>query len=186
MRIPPLEPPYEDDVARELEALMPGRPPIGLFRTLARNLPMSRAMRGWGGYVLGRHLTLTRRDREIVIDRTTARTGCEYEWGIHVQYFAARVGLTEAQVASLTHGGPGDACWTEERDRLLIEAADALHDRSDIDDALWSRLAAVFDEKQLMDVLLVAGWYHTISFVARGARVPLEPGAPTFASVATP
>ena len=48
------------------------------------------------------------------------------------------------QITSLTHGSASDPCWTEERDRLLIEAADALHDNSDIGDGLWARLAEVW------------------------------------------
>src|SRR5918995_6927286 len=142
-RIPPVEPPYEPEVAYRLEAMMPpGVPPILLFRTFVQNLPMATAMRGWGAYELSRQLSLTMRDREIVIDRTCARCGCEYEWGVHVAYFADRVGLTADQVASLTSGDAGDPCWTDERDRLLVEAADALHDTHDIGDALWARLAA--------------------------------------------
>ena len=33
----------------------------------------------------------------------------------------------------------------------------------------------------MLDLLLLCGWYHAISFAANGARVPREPGAPTFA-----
>lgn len=183
-RIAPLEAPFEPEVGAALAAMMPaGVPPIGLFRTFAKNLPMADAMRDWGRYELGRSLSLTRRDREIVIDRTCARCGCEYEWGVHVAFFASRVGLTAAQVTSLTHGGSTDACWTDSRDRLLIAAADALHDDSDIGDPLWADLAAVFTEAELLDLLALAGWYHAISYLGRAARVPLEEGAPTFASV---
>jgi alkylhydroperoxidase family enzyme len=164
----------------------PGVDAIGLFRTFARNMAMTSAMRGWGGYELGRMLSLGKRQREIVIDRVTARCGCEYEWGVHVAFFAERVGLSDRQVASLTHGDSGDACWADERDQLLIDMADALHDRADVDDALWARLSAHFDERQLLDLLLLAGWYHAISYVAGAARVALEPGAPTFASVGQP
>jgi hypothetical protein len=32
--------------------------------------------------------------------------------------------------------------------------------------------------------LLLAGWYHAISYAARAARVPLEDGAPRFAQYA--
>ena len=187
VRIAPLEPPYPADVAERLERMMPpGVPPIALFRTFAKNLPMTQAMAGWGAYELGRWISVSMREREIVIDRTCARCGCEYEWGVHVAFFAERVGLTDEQVASLTHGGAGDPCWIDERDRLLIEMVDALHDRSDIDDDLWARLATRFEEPQLLDLLLLSGWYHAISFVARSARVPLEPGAPSFASFAQP
>ena len=121
------------------------------------------------------------RDREIVIDRTCARCGCEYEWGVHIAFFAERVKLTGEQVQSITHGVATDPCWTSERDQLLILTVDALCDRSDIDDELWATIAGVFTEQQLLDLLLLCGWYHAISFSARAARVPLESGAPRFA-----
>jgi len=183
-RIQPVQPPYPPDVGKQLETMMPpGVPPILLFRTFVRNLPMTAAMGEWGSYELSKRLSLTMRDREIVIDRTCARCGCEYEWGVHVAFYAERVALSTAQIASLTHGQASDGCWTQERDRLLIEAVDALHDTSDLDDGLWRRLANAFGEEELLDLLMLCGWYHAISFVANGARVAREDGAPRFADV---
>ena len=183
-RVNPVYPPYPPDVAERLEAMMPaGVPPILLFRTFVRNLPMTDAMSGWGGYELSKRLSLSMRDREIIIDRTCARCRCEYEWGVHVAFFAERAGLSGAQITSLTHGGAGDPCWTDERDRLLIEAADALHNSADIGADLWRRLAGVFREEQLLDLMMLAGWYHAISFTANGARVACEDGMPRFADV---
>jgi hypothetical protein len=180
-RILPLEPPFRPEVDALLRKMMPeGLPPIALFRTFVHNLPMSEAMSGWGGYELSRRLSLSMRDREVVIDRTCARCGCEYEWGVHVAFFAERVGLDTVQVMSLTRGSAEDPCWIEERDRLLIRAVDALHDYSDIDDGLWQELAGTFTDANLLDLLLLCGWYHAISFVARGTHVPLEASAPTF------
>jgi len=183
-RIGALEPPHEPAVAAQLQKMMPPNvAPIALFRTMVKNLPMAEAMTRWGGYELSRALSLSLRDREIVIDRTCVRCGCEYEWGVHVAFFGAKARLDPDQVASLTHGGAGDACWTDERDRLLIGAVDALCDRRDIDDALWEALRGEFDEREILDLTMLCGWYHAISFTARAARVPLEAGSPTFASV---
>jgi alkylhydroperoxidase family enzyme len=180
-RVDPVEPPYAHPVAERLAAMMPPEvPPLLLFRTFARNFPMTTALSGWGGYELSRQLSLTLRDREIVIDRTCARCGCEYEWGVHVAYFADRAGLSAAQVASLTSGDARDPCWTARRDQLLIEAADALHNTADIGDELWQRLAQVFGDEQLLDLLMLAGWYHAICFTANGARVAREDWAPQF------
>jgi alkylhydroperoxidase family enzyme len=185
MRIEPVHPPYEPAVETRLAAMMPpGVPPIGLFRTFVRNLPMTEAMSGWGSYELSRGLTLSLRDREIVIDRTCARCGCEYEWGVHVAFFAERAELDDAQVASLVIGGADDACWTDERDRVLISVADSLHDRADLEDALFDRARAHFDDAQLLDLFLLCGWYHAISFAANASGVALEDGAPRFAEVA--
>ena len=153
-------------------------PPINLFRLFSRNVPMAEAMTGWGSYELSKRLSLSMRQRELVIDRVTARCGAEYEWGVHVAFFADRVGLDDVQVRSLTVGGPDDPCWTED-ERALLRAVDELHDTNDVSDDTWSSLALT--DEQRLDLLLLAGWYHAISYVARATRVPLEDGAPRFA-----
>lgn len=184
-RIDPLEPPFAPDADDVLTAMMPaGAPPIALFRTFARNLPMTQAMTGWGSYELSRRLSLSLRQRELVIDRVTARCGCEYEWGVHVLFFADRADLTAEQVTSLTSGAPSDMCWTDPAERSLLTLVDALHDTADVDDDVWGAAAAHFDGPQLLDACLLAGWYHAISFAANAARVTLEPGAPRFVDVA--
>jgi alkylhydroperoxidase family enzyme len=183
VRIPPLVPPYAPEVESRLASMMPpGVPPIGLFRTFATNLAMTDAMADWGAYELSRRLSLSMREREILIDRTCARCGAEYEWGVHVLFFADRVGFSPEQVASLTHGSADDPCWTS-RERSLIRAADALHDAADIGDELWAELSEELTDQQILDLLILCGWYHAISYVARAARVELEPAAPRFADV---
>ena len=181
--IAPLEPPFEPEVAAQLERMMPaGAPPIALFRTFAKNLPMTVAMQPWGSYELGRALSLSLREREIVIDRTCARCRCEYEWGVHVAFFAARAELTSAQITSVTSGAASDDCWTLERERLLIETVDTLHDTAGIPDDLGTRLAHALTEAERLDLFILTGWYHAISFVANAARVPLEEGVPRFST----
>jgi alkylhydroperoxidase family enzyme len=180
-RVAPLEPPYSAEIAGALRDMMPpGVPPIALFRTLVTHPALTDAMRPLGSYALGRELTISLRQREIVIDRTCARCGCEYEWGVHIAFFAARAHLDRAQVISLTHGQPTDPCWVDPADRLLIEAVDQLHDTADINDELWAALSRAYDARQLLDLLMLAGWYHAISFIARSARVAGESGAPRF------
>ena len=160
------------------EALPAMGPPINLFKLFARNLPMAEAMVGWGSYELSKRLSLSMRQRELVIDRVTARCGAEYEWGVHVEQFAERVGLTHHQLVSLTCGVPADPCWPPD-EQALLTAVDELHEHFDVSDATWTALSLT--DEQRLDLLLLAGWYHAISFVARAARVPLEPAAPRFA-----
>jgi len=186
-RIAPLDPPYDPAVEQRLLGMSPaGVAPIALFRLMAKNLALTEAAHALGSYLLGRRLSLSRREREIVIDRTCARTGCEYEWGVHLAFFADRVEFTAAQVTSLTHGQASDPCWPVARERLLIATVDALHDRCDLPDELWAQLSDAFDELELLDLLLLTGWYRAVSYLARSTRLPLEPGRPTFASVAPP
>jgi hypothetical protein len=100
-----------------------------------------------------------------------------------VAYFADRAHLDGPQIASLTFGGAGDPVWTESRDRLLIRAADELHDTDDLSDGLWAELRAEFVDSQLLDLVLLCGWYRAICYVARATRLAPEPWAPTFATV---
>ena len=92
--------------------------------------------------------------------------------------FGERVGLSEAQIRSLTSGSPEDGCWAD-HERALLRAVDELHDTNDLTDETWH--APSLTDEQRLDLLLLAGWYHAISYVARAARVPLEDGAPRFA-----
>lgn len=178
-RIEPLQPPYTPD----LEALLarmtpPGAPSIlALFRLLAHNPELATRSTGWGGYLLGRKASLPLRDREVVINRVCARCGAEYEWGVHVAAFAQAAGFSAEQNAAIADArrsfDDADSPLTE-RDRLLVWLADELHDTAAVSDTLWSRLAAVWTSAQLIELLMLAGWYHAISYVCNAARVPLE------------
>ncbi len=176
-RIAPAEPPYHREIAARFDALMPpGFAPLVLFRTLARDQPLIERFMG-GGLLDKGHLTL--RQREIVIDRVTARCGSEYEWGVHVAFFAKRIDLSAAQQRSLVCGGAGDACWSAE-DATLIRLCDALHERCDVDDALWAELRGRFSEEAILELLLLAGFYRTVSYLTNALRLPLEPYASRF------
>ncbi len=170
-RISPAEPPYEPQIAAELARIMPpGVPPLLLFRTLARNPRVFGKL--FAGGLLDKGL-LSLRQREIVIDRTTARLGCEYEWGVHVAFFAERVGFTAEHTAALATGAGDQACWTP-AEQALIALVDGLVDERTIRDGTWADLAAHFDEVQLLEAIALVGYYHTISFLCRGLELPLE------------
>ncbi len=176
-RIPPLSPPYEPGVAAELAAMMPpGMEPLKLFRTLAHN---PRVLHKFHlGNLLDRG-AIDRRDRELVILRTCACCGSEYEWGVHATAFAARVGLSPEAVAATVHGGADDPAWSAS-DALAIRLADELHDTATISPALWEALAAHWNAAQLIELLVVAGFYHTVSYVTNALAIELEAMAARF------
>ena len=66
-----------------------------------------------------------------------------------------------------------DAPLTE-RDRLLVAMVDELHDTSDVSESLWHAMEQHWSQPQMLELLMLAGWYHGISYVCRAARVPLE------------
>lgn len=176
-RVEPAAPPYAAEVQGAIDRIMPpGMPPLRLFTTLARDPRLFQKF--FAGSLLDRgHLTL--RQRELVIHRTTGLCRSEYEWGVHAALFAARAGLTPEQLASTVHGGPRDACWSED-DRLLLRLCDALHQGCDVDDALWSALSAHHSPEALTELLMLAGYYRTVSYLTNAWRLPPEAGAAAF------
>ena len=173
-RIAPAEPPYPSEVQALLDALMPpGVAPLVLFRVLARDRRLFERFMGAGLLDKG-HLTL--RQREIVIHRVSARCGSEYEWGVHAALFAERAGLAPDRLRSTVHGGPADPCWAPE-DALLIRFCDALHADCTVGDALWSDLRTAFSEEAILELLLLAGFYRTVSYLTNALNLPPEPFA---------
>lgn len=172
-RIIPAEAPFFPFAAEQFAKLMPpGVQPLTLFRTLALDERLFRRFMG-GGLLDKGHLTL--RQREIVIDRITALSGCEYEWGVHVAFFANSVGLTSDQIHALVHGGAGDPCWTQHDERALLRLCDQLHADCTLDAAAWADGRAHFSEIAMMEILMLAGFYRTVSYICNALDLPLEP-----------
>ncbi len=170
-RIAPAQPPYDEDIQDRLERIMPkGVPPLLLFRTLARSPRIFERVMS-GGFLDKGALSL--RQREIVIDRTCARCGAEYEWGVHMAFFADKVDFGEAEISATVHGDASDPVW-HEAEGLLIQLVDALHDNAHIDDDLWSALSAQYSHEQILELIALCGFYHMISFLVNGLGLPGE------------
>lgn len=183
-RLNPQEPPYTDAIEARLARLTPpGRTPFLLFRTLARNPRVCERVMAGGLLDKG---SIPMRAREIVIDRTCARCGAEYEWGLHATFFADRVGLTAEQLAASVHGGADDpaAGWPE-AERVLLQLVDELHDTAGISDDLWQELTRHWSEEQLIELIAVAGFYHMISFLTNALRLPPEDDVARFPPAST-
>ncbi|MFD3481082.1 carboxymuconolactone decarboxylase family protein [Streptomyces sp. NPDC058695] len=172
-RVEPLSPPYDEGTSEVLDLL--GHSPIQLFRVWARRPDLARAVASWGSYYFSRRSALTLRQRELVIDRTTALCGADYEWAVHVAGFAEKAALDAAQLASLATGSPTDDCWNA-TDRAVLAAVDELHTTFDLRDDTWANLVAAADQDAALELVLVCGWYHAISFAVRALRLPFEPG----------
>ena len=178
-RLQPLAEPYDPEVAETLRRMMPpGVEPLKLFRTVAHNHAILERFRKTGAYILN-FGTVDPADREVVIHRTTARNGCEYEWGVHAVAFGRPVGFTDEQLAATVHGAAGDPAWTQ-RQSLLVQLVDQLHDTGTVSDDLWIRLAAEWAPDQLVELVATVGFYHLVSFAANAFGVAREDYAERF------
>jgi alkylhydroperoxidase family enzyme len=169
-RIAPLQPPYAPEVQAQFDRIMRGAAPLVLFRVMAGH------PRAWekfrGGSLLDKG-PLSLREREIVIDRTCALNTCEYEWGVHVATFAAAAELTQEQVRATVRGTADAACWSA-AEQAMVAAVDALHARSTLDDAEFKALAAHYDETKILEIILLCGFYRTVSYLCNALALPLE------------
>jgi 4-carboxymuconolactone decarboxylase len=180
-RIAPVEPPYDEETASMLARWMPpssGAEPLLLFRTLALHPELAARMRPLGAAILA-HGTVAPRMRELMIQRTCALCGAEYEWGVHAVAFADAVGLSAEQLASTARNGSADALWSD-AERAVLALAEQLHETSALSDELFARLQQHFSEQQILELVVTAGWYHAISYVIAAARVQFEPWAMRF------
>jgi alkylhydroperoxidase family enzyme len=179
-RVAPLNPPYTPDIQAAFDAIMPaGVDPLVLFRTLAVNARVYERFRAGG--LLDRGL-LTLRQREIVIDRTCALNDCEYEWGVHIAFFAAKVKFTPEQIAATVRGS--NAEWKED-ERVLLDVCEELDATRSISDDLWARLTPHFSSAQILEIIGLVGFYRTVSLYANALRLPLEPYAARFPATPT-
>jgi alkylhydroperoxidase family enzyme len=172
----PLQPPYPPGIQTQFDRVMRGAPPLVLFRVIAGNA------RAWEKFRAGSLLDrgpLSLREREIVIDRTCARTGCEYEWGVHVATFAEAAHLTDEQVRATVRENAEAACWSG-AEQALIAAVDALHERATLGDAEFAALSVHYDEAQILEIIMLCGFYRTVSYLANTLALPLEEKAARF------
>jgi RimJ/RimL family protein N-acetyltransferase/alkylhydroperoxidase family enzyme len=175
-RIAPVDPPYAPELQAAFDRIMKGQPPLLLFRTMARNPRVLERM--VAGALLDRG-SITIRTRELMILRTTARCGAEYEWGVHVALFGDKVPWTNEEVYATVHGTARDACWSPE-DRVVVRLADQLHDTTTVDDVLWEDLSVHYGEEQLIELIVLAGLYRAVSCLVNATGVLPEAFAPRF------
>lgn len=176
-RIGLLQKPWPEAFAATIEKIVPpGTEPLALFTSVGQS---QKALdRFLGGAVAGKG-ALDFHIREIVIQRTTAKTGCEYEWGIHTKLFAAKAGLSDAQVRSTFDGHADDGNW-EAADAAVIASVDALLANKKLTDAEFARLAAHFDTAQILEIVQLIAFYHGVALMTGAIDLPSEPGMGRF------
>jgi len=143
--------------------------PINLFLILAHHPEL---LKRWNA--LGRALLageLPRRLREIVILRTAWQVGGSYPFSEHIRNAAAE-GLSSDQIAVLTKRTAAGTWSDAERD--LIEITDELCAGNDIADATWSRISGQWTDKELVEIVILVGYYRLVGMFTRALRIPVE------------
>ncbi len=150
--------------------------PVNIFATLAHHPKMLDRFNRMGGFLLQRGL-LPAREREIVILRVGWNCQSVYEFGQH-QIIGARCGLTESEMRALTKP-VSEYSWSADDEALVLLADDLCRDNV-VSDATWNKLVTRWNEAELIELVIVAGFYRLVSGFLNTMGVELDPGVPTW------
>lgn len=164
------------DLEKTLAATMAdatGRP-LGIFMTLAQHPRLLKRFNAFAGTFIA-HGTLPARERELVVLRTAWTTGSAYEWGQHV-LIARDCGVTEAEINAITTENL-DA-WSA-NDALILRFCDEILIDTDVSDTTWAGAAELFNEAQLVELIMLVGLYRMVAGFLKTARVTPESYLPS-------
>jgi 4-carboxymuconolactone decarboxylase len=143
-----------------------------LFGTLARHpqaLPKTLSFAS----LLLKTGSLPVRERELAILRTAWRSDSEYEFSEHAR-IGEDAGLTDQEIAALTKDSVSG--WSD-ADGVLVTMVDELCADDTVAEVTWTRLASQWSEPELIEWLLLVGYYRMVAGVLNACKVELEAGA---------
>jgi 4-carboxymuconolactone decarboxylase len=108
------------------------------------------------------------RHREIAILRTAWNCGADYQWEMHTR-IGLDCGLSRAEIDRIP-AGPESPEWSDDEINVL-RAVDELHSTCRVADKTWAGLRNQYDERQLIEFLVLAGNYRTIAYVMNGVGI---------------
>jgi alkylhydroperoxidase family enzyme len=144
-----------------------GTEPPAIFTTLGRTRGLF-----WGWLHFASRLMpggkLSRRESELVILRVAHRRANAYEWAHH-QRLGRRAGLSSADIERV-RGEASDPGW-QARDQALLRAVDELLDTRDLSDESFTALRSEFDDRRLIEFLLLVGHYDMLATTLSTLRI---------------
>jgi AhpD family alkylhydroperoxidase len=136
---------------------------MALFRVLGRHRSLFLAWLPLSGLLL-RGSALSHHDVELVIVRVAHLRGCDYELDHH-HARARRAGVDPEAVTKGAAAG---------RDRVLLDATDALIRDRDMDDVTWAAFRAHFTERAAIELCFLAGHYDLLATTITTLRIPRD------------
>jgi 4-carboxymuconolactone decarboxylase len=173
-----MDPPSEISDEMRAMALPPpgyGRPGefVGIFGLLLHAPDLLRLFREIGTYFLTSG-SLIPKDREIAILRVAWLTRSPYEWGEHVSVSKRRTGMTSEEIANIQIGSSAPV-WGK-KERAILKAVEELFADAMICDTTWAEIRDVFDDKQIVELIVLIGQYQTTANFLNTMRIPLREG----------
>ncbi|MCQ0094055.1 carboxymuconolactone decarboxylase family protein [Roseovarius sp. M141] len=138
---------------------------LNVYRTMAHHPALLRA---WAP--LRQHIVKDSRlgpvRAEVVILRTAARLGSDYEWAHHVSR-ARAIGMDDARIAAIREMPDGE-------DGLIVRAVDALIDNNRLTLEQEAELAAVIGRAAVIDLIATVGFYSVLGYLLLTYQTPID------------
>ena len=125
------------------------------------------------------HGDLPLRDRELAILRVGWLTQAPFEWGEHVT-IGKQIGISDDEIARVKQGSSAPG-WSD-RERAIVAAVEELIGDAMISDETWAVLAEEFDERQLIELVMLVGQYQTVAYYQNSLRLPMRESNPGLAA----
>lgn len=181
MRLTIPKPPYQNGIGKQIERWKAGSklttPEIFEAFHIHPDLASRTGVLGAG--FLGHNLMSTR-DREIIIDRVTGSHGAEHEWSLHATIFGNAVGLTDEQLDSTVSGPDREQGLWDDDELRLMEVVDELAASANLGDDAWTFLQDRYNDQQIVEFIVLVGWYRTVSSMCNVLQIPAHPECRSF------
>lgn len=146
---------------------------VNIFRVLAHAPEAARGFSSCGSRLLG-ETKLDPKLRELVIDAISVKLNSPYEWSHHAKW-ALDVGATAEELEALRSGNH-DVLGPLER--TVVEYAIKVEDNAVTDADIKALQDAGFDEQQIVEITLVAGFYGMTARFLNAMDVEYDEGNP--------
>jgi alkylhydroperoxidase family enzyme len=123
------------------------------------------------------HNKVAARARELIILRVGWRTGSEYVFCQHVR-ISRELGIPDEEILGVRD--PQRCHAYSETDRAVLHLADELHEHAEVTRATRAVLEKAFAGEELVELLLIAGFWRMAAGFAKSAKIPLDAGVPSW------
>ena len=174
-RVPPLPRPWSDEDATAIGKWghpAATYPALLLTRVLQRHPNLSDRLRnlGEGIYVDGQ---LAPRLRTIAILRTCGNIESAYEWGGQAAFWGPLTRINDDEADALTRPNADGVDWSAV-DSAVITAVDELEATGSLDDDRWAQLREHVPDEQILELIIVVGWYRMIATLCNALDLGVE------------
>jgi len=144
----------------------------GPFNALLRSPELADRAQKLGEWVRFKS-SLPERLKEFAILVTARHWSAQYEWHAHHAH-ALKAGLAPRLAAELALGKRPAGMSDEEA--AVHDFCKELHEKKTVNDATYARVAKLFGERGVVDLIGVIGYYTLVSMVLNVERHPLPDG----------